>query len=128
LDTRPVKPDFTNGQQLPFRLRANPVVTRTGKRFGLVGEESHREWLKKKSIDNGFTVNPESFNVIDEGLLRGEKWEDNTKFDLSFRTVFFEGHLQVTNTDIFLDKGIKSGIGPAKGFGCGLLSVPYKRA
>lgn len=127
LECRDVKPDFINGQRLPFRLRVNPVVTRNGKRFGLVGEDDHREWLRKRAIDNGFMVNPESFKVIDEGFARGEKWENDKKFDLSFRTVIFEGHLQVIDRDIFIEKGIKSGIGPAKGFGCGLLSVPYRK-
>jgi len=126
-DCRPVNPDFMNGQIIPFRLRANPVITRNGKRLGLVGEESHREWFGKRAIDNGFTITPDSFRAIDEGFMQGEKWENDKKFDLSFRTVLYEGQLQVTNADIFLNKGIKSGIGPCKGLGCGLLSVPYRR-
>lgn len=128
IEARQVELSFKNGQRLPFRLRANPIVTRDGKRRCLVGEESQRNWLEKKGKAAGFMVTPESFHVIDEGFTRGEKRNDNRKFELSFRTVLYQGQLAVINAQLFLEKAIQAGLGPCKGFGCGLLSVPYKRA
>jgi CRISPR system Cascade subunit CasE len=127
IKSRQIEPLFENGQTLPFRLRANPVVTREGKRRCLVGEASHRNWLEKKGSTSGFLVTPESFRVIDEGFTKGEKVKDNRKFELSFRTVLYQGHLQVITAELFTEKAVQTGVGPCKGFGCGLLSVPYNR-
>jgi CRISPR system Cascade subunit CasE len=127
IEVRQIKPIFENGQKLNFRLRANPIVTREGKRRCLVGEESQRNWLKRKGQDAGFSVTSDSFCLIDEGVTIGEKGRNDQKHNIIFRTVLYQGCLQVNNAEFFLRKGIQTGIGPCKGFGCGLLSVPYKK-
>ena len=40
---------FKTGDRYKFRLRANPVVTRDGKRHGLIRDESLLEWLSKRN-------------------------------------------------------------------------------
>ena len=42
--------------------------------------------------------------------------------DAGFSSVDFEGEIEVTDADLFT-KALFDGIGPAKGFGCGLMFV-----
>lgn len=97
-----------------FRLRANPVVTRDKKRYGLVGEKDQRAWLLKK--ETGFEW--QDFRIIDEGHLIMTK---NGK-RVFYKSVRFEGLAQVNDPKKAL-MTINEGIGPAKGFGFGLLSL-----
>jgi len=97
-----------------FRLRANPVVTRNGKRYGLIGEEAQRAWIEKKRCGFAF----EDYRVIDEGHMIFRK---NGRH-VYYKAVRFEGRLQVTDKHEAL-KTLMGGIGPAKGFGFGLLSL-----
>jgi len=121
---------LNNGQRLRFLLIANPVKTindETGRkntdgeikkcRVPLIHEEDQRQWLERKfhdaaSIDE-LTISPQMplrFFKIREG--RAGK----------IQPVSFRGVLRVNNTED-IEKMIKKGIGPAKAFGCGLLSV-----
>ncbi len=112
-------PILKTGQRLYFRLRANPTAKRATpdkpdktRRFGLVKEEEQLSWLERKASDNGFKVI--NCTISKEGKI-AEK-------SLTHFAVYFEGALEVTETDKFRD-ALESGIGPAKGFGFGLLSV-----
>jgi len=118
---------FHAGQQLHFRLRANPVKRlfrdlpeynlKKGQRIGLFREEDQREWLKQKGDDGGFTV--EAVAMRSEGFSGG--WtKDQQK--LKHYAVCFDGILQVTDPAAFLT-AIQAGIGSGKAFGFGLLSV-----
>ncbi len=121
----PVKPQYTNdhfsysvktfdpiltkGQVLRFRLRANPTVKRQGKRLGILNEEDQKKWLKRKL--KGAVI--EGVRTIPEGFTRGK---------MTFFSVLFEGYLRVDDPGEL--KGVlHSGIGSAKGFGFGLLSI-----
>ncbi len=112
------------GQKLFFRLRANPTIkTRSDRhpqkktRVPLVHEEKQKAWLVRKGEQHGFRIiqqrvsNPETY--------RGSK---NGGSPMKFFTVQFDGMLQVTNAEAFA-LAIAAGIGPAKSFGCGLLSI-----
>lgn len=117
---------FQTGTSLRFRLRANPVVTRDGKRRGLIRDEPLESWLLKKEKSAGASFH--SMTCIDEGYVFGEKIRDGKRHRLNLKTVRYEGILKVIDPEVFFDKAIKHGIGPAKGLGFGLLSVPYKKA
>lgn len=110
------KPILKEGLYLRFRLRANPAVKRNGKRYGLIRDDALEAWMLKWEDSMGVKIS--SFNVIDEGYLSGFKNKD----EIRIKTARFDGGLQVLNPDKLMNKIIE-GIGPAKGFGCGLLSI-----
>ena len=45
-----------NGQLLRFRLRANPTVTRAGKRHGLTSQGAQLAWLQRQGERGGFQL------------------------------------------------------------------------
>jgi CRISPR system Cascade subunit CasE len=99
-----------------FRLQANPTVTRQGKRYGLAGEDEQLAWLSRQGERHGFNL--EAALVTASDVLSRRKGEGQ----ISVRRVCFEGVLQVQNLHAF-SRALTSGIGPAKAFGCGLLSI-----
>jgi len=113
-------PKFKPGCSLRFRLRANPVVTREGKRYGLIRDESLLEWLSKKEPKLGARF--KSMTVIDEGYITGNKQNKNSRHRLNFKIARFEGMLDVIDPVAFSET-VEVGIGSAKAFGCGLLSL-----
>ncbi|MCQ4321966.1 type I-E CRISPR-associated protein Cas6/Cse3/CasE [Stutzerimonas stutzeri] len=104
------------GGRYRFRLQANPTVTRQGKRYGLVGEAEQLAWLGRQGKRHGFSV--EAALVTASDVLNSRKGEGQ----ISVQRACFEGILQVQNLQAF-SRALKTGIGPAKAFGCGLLSV-----
>ena len=107
-------------QCLRFRLRANPVVTKAGKRLPVIGEEEQRGWLEQRAAKNGFALR--DCTLIDEGKWQATKEEEGREHTIAINTVLYEGLLSVSDPGAF-SHALASGIGPAKGFGCGLLSV-----
>jgi len=115
------------GQILGFRLRANPTKRlmrddperklKKGQRVGLFDESDQLEWLQRKAKAHGFEVG--NVHMVDEGFHDGKTKNDHR---LKFFAVRFEGHLRVTDPAALVE-AVKSGIGPAKAFGCGLLSL-----
>jgi len=114
--TKKFNPAIKRGTALRFRLRANPTVTRKGKRFGLIRDEALHKWLIRREERIGARFM--SFNMIDEGYLKGVKG----KKYIHIKIARFDGRLVVHNADTFL-RQMETGIGPAKGFGCGMLSI-----
>ena len=111
---------FKAGDTFDFRLRANPVVTRDGKRHGLIRDESLLEWLGKKEKTIG--VRFCSMSVIDEGYVTGTKGYHEKQHRMSLKVARFEGRLEVVEPTVF-QIAFSSGIGAAKAFGFGLLSL-----
>ncbi|GMU94482.1 MAG: hypothetical protein AMXMBFR4_35400 [Candidatus Hydrogenedentota bacterium] len=140
------------GDSVRFRLRANPTWkkqdgTPNGKRcrprvpeeaFKAGGVERdrafvrvHEEWLQRKLGDAADSL--ECFHLDHEGrrlhtLVTGWAWGWRTKYEpqpdqrMQWWSVLFEGTFRVNNTGT-LKKLLESGVGPAKAFGFGLLSV-----
>ena len=104
------------GGRYRFRLQANPTVSRQGKRYGLVGEIEQLAWLNRQGERHGFRI--EAALVTASDMLSGRKGEGL----ISVQRVCFDGRLQVQNLEAF-SRALVAGIGPAKAFGCGLLSV-----
>lgn len=117
-----------NGQALRFRLRANPTVKvdtktredgvrRNGRRVPVRGEENQVKWLERKGKESGFELRQVAIQRSGSAeLYRGR--EKNRVF----QGVLYEGILVVTDADLFRE-ALQKGIGPAKAFGFGLLSV-----
>jgi len=117
-------PTFSPAQVLAFRLRANPTRRRAsdGKRMGLITEEEQRAWLARKADAGGFRVR--SATIIREPDVSDAKTDKaGAGHKLSLVSVRFEGHLQVVDPQRFAEGPLASGIGPAKAFGFGLLSL-----
>lgn len=108
------EPVIQCGQLLHFKLRVNPTVKRDGKREGLYREEEQYAWLKRKGEQGGFGV----LDVV----ARSEGEQKANRDKIVSLAVVFEGTLRVTDAEVFIET-LKSGIGSAKGFGFGLLSL-----
>lgn len=128
---------ITTGQELVFRLRANPTrrissrnttqnVKWRGKRVDLRREEDQLAWLRRKGEMAGFALlevrtkpGVTDLRMVQTGdRIRG--CSDDQQ--LTFGMVTFDGRLIVTNAERFRCT-LQLGIGPGKAFGFGLLSV-----
>lgn len=119
-------PTFTAGQNLRFRLRATPTKATTfdkgtpkeaHRRIGLYTEEEQRQWLTRKASESGFRA-----LTVD---LRKIGWQSGRKPGggvIRHHAVEYDGVLQIADTTTFA-AALTGGIGPAKGFGYGLLSL-----
>jgi CRISPR system Cascade subunit CasE len=118
-------PDLKSGRTLFFRLRANPSVKKqeegkkNGYREGLIKEEDQLAWLNRKAESGGFSII--SCHIIPEGIAHDDR-SGAANDKLRHFAVCFEGVLKVTDEPIFIET-VKNGIGSAKGFGFGLLSL-----
>ena len=116
--------EITVGQFLRFLLLANPTVKQKnadGKpaRYGCYEEVKQRKWLVKKLTDGGATM--VDFSINKPVMQNFHKHNGGDKDQIIF-AVLFEGILQVADPDK-LRLAIETGIGSAKGFGFGLLSL-----
>ena len=111
---------FASGQQLRFRLVAAPTVNRTstGKRYSLTRESEQLDWLNRKGIDSGFSINAVQVTKSERVLCQG----NGRHHSIEFVRVQFDGELTVTDAVKF-QVAVESGIGAERAWGCGLLSV-----
>ena len=120
------------GQRFRFRLRANPCVTRDGKRLGLMRLAEQEVWIERKAQRHGFSLprlassNPSETSqervdvrISQEQILRGKQHAGN---GIRVYSVLYDGILTVTDPDIF-GNALETGIGHGKVMGLGLLSV-----
>lgn len=118
-------------QRWQFSLTANPV--RSGKREGWadtkplahVTVKQQEQWLLDRANRLGFRIGQSSVGedeldlaVVDRSVRRF----DRDKARVTISTATFEGHLYVDNVDR-LRRSLTFGIGRAKSYGCGLLTL-----
>lgn len=106
------------GQLLRFRLRANPTVTKNGKRYGLSKLEEQLEWLTRQGKRHGFEV-PGAIVSSSDWLSFKKSGVPHT---ISLQAVTYDGHLRVQDPER-LHVAIERGLGHAKALGFGLLSI-----
>ena len=129
---KPFEPALREGQRVRFRLVANPTVKkrrdgRQGARVPLVharAPEGHAEvtagyldWLDRKLTDAGLAA--------DVDAVTDAPFEVRTRKGGHRVTLFgvrFDGAATVTDPER-LAAALREGVGPAKGFGFGLLSL-----
>jgi len=125
---------FDPGQRLRFRLQANPTRRASrnsrhtsgkpldpkwiGKRIP-VTPEGLPDWLQGHGERRGFALQALT-NTIPGYVYFSKNGEPGARQRLF--SVVFEGVLEVTDAEAFVE-GLQAGIGPAKGYGFGLLSV-----
>ena len=140
-----------DGQALSFRLRANPTKrigkdaenngVWKGKRVGLLREEDQIAWLIRKGQEreigkpggfemlmkdvaapSGEVLQVPLVNVRREGKQRGRKKENGRSHETTHLSVLFDGLLRITDANAFRET-LARGIGSAKAYGFGLLSI-----
>lgn len=128
-----------DGQVLAFRLRANPTrkvetksgpdgKRRNGRREPLRTQEEQIDWLRRKGDRGGFevlsvraSVDVPDIRVLPEvahRVVHGNKKERG----MTFTSLVFEGRLRITDPGLFRET-LDNGIGSAKAYGFGLLSI-----
>ena len=144
---KPYTPSLKRGQRLRFSLRANPIVSRRDDkgrqhRYDVVMDYKKRElqdkeiprhewpsqaamaqkaataWLQKRAGSNGFGVEPGQVLVQGYHQIRFSK----KGHKVSLASLELCGQLTVLEPEAFR-KALYGGIGPAKGYGFGLLLV-----
>lgn len=123
-----LEPVFEDGDRLRFRLTANPVKKQKGKRIPLIfaaHDDKHVttyfDWLSRQGTQCGFRV----LGVRDAPFRLASNRRKQSVYEkqkIPHFGVRFDGALEVTQPDLLLN-ALEAGIGPAKSFGFGLLSV-----
>lgn len=135
-------PRLVNDQRLAFSLCANPVITKPGRggkpvRHDVVMntkkqlrekgrsisqaaliQKAGSEWLEKRAAQNGFCIE----RVRVDGYRQHRLLKPRREHSVQFSSVDLNGLLTVVDAEQ-LQHALVNGIGPAKGFGCGLLLI-----
>lgn len=122
------------GQRWAFRLTANPVRRLSPPGHGARGQvKAHvtpaqqESWFLHRARDHGFSVpvgmlgTPEVV-VAERRTARFSRRDDVGAREVTVVMATFEGVLEVTDADL-LRRSLTGGIGRAKAYGCGLLTL-----
>ena len=149
VESKEFSPRLRAGQRLGFMLRANPVrtswdqTTNRHHRHDVVMaakcrlretepdrsrwpdeptliQEAGVAWLAQRAERCGFTFAPG--NVRADGYRQHVFKKTKVAKPIKISTIDYTGVLSVTNPELFF-QALSAGIGPAKGFGCGMLLV-----
>lgn len=138
--TRPAETaDYSNfinglmrGQQWRFELVANPVSARArerGQRGALIHHvtaEQQLAWLFERSEKEGFRIreadNGLQARATERNVLRFRRTAERKTKPITLHTARFEGVLEVTDASR-LGEALNNGVGRAKAYGCGLLTL-----
>jgi CRISPR system Cascade subunit CasE len=117
------------GQRLAFRLRANPTARRRcsdgqRRRVGLYDEEEQIDWLERKAERGGFDLL--AARGSGQTTVGGCVYRNGKKHELTLFSVQFDGLLAVADPGE-LERTVREGVGSAKAFGFGLLSLAPPR-
>lgn len=123
------------GQEWIFRLAANPVHNvrgsngARGKRLGHVTVSQQTEWLLSRTEKWGFVVVESSAEsaapqlaVHSRRQVVFDRRTDGAGRSITLSVATFDGTLRVTAPDL-LRMAIAQGVGGAKGYGCGLITL-----
>ncbi len=142
-------PKLKKGDRLSFTVRVNPIRSKRDangrqQRHDVVMEAKNKigfknlpadqrppvatliqdagiDWLKARETEYGFSFEDTSVRV--DGYFQHKLFKGKGSRPIIFSTVDFNGILSITDPATFVEKCLFKGIGPAKGFGCGLMLV-----
>jgi len=136
-----------SGRKFRFRLRANPCVSRRGKRLGLFQQQEQEQWIERKGREQHGFLLPRlascgleksaaeriEVRISQEQMLRGSRRNGSS---IRVFSVLYDGVLTVIDPVKFrltlvgggkkagdMEKGINMGVGHGRAMGLGLLSV-----
>lgn len=110
--------NLAKGDLLRFRVRANPTVTREGKRHGLVRHDEQVNWIERQLLTNGSAL--KEVKVLDSGREVFRRRREGAPITLVGTT--YEGALQVDDPEL-LRTAVSRGIGHGRSFGFGLITL-----
>lgn len=124
----PLVASFTSGARYRFRLRANTTrkidtksapdgSRRNGRRVPLRGDDARVAWVVRKGAASGFIVDPAFVRVREVAPAGGRGGKG-----VVVAGALFDGVLRVDDAARFRE-AFADGIGPAKAYGFGLLSL-----
>jgi len=117
------------GSRWGFRLTANPVRytkrpgDRRGRRSPHVTVGYQEEWLQEKARQHGFDLTEgdgHSFILTKRRTLQFTRSDSTNRVTIA--TAQFDGELRVSDAEA-LRAALRGGIGPAKAYGCGMLTL-----
>jgi len=128
-DYSPLLDRLENGQRYRFRLTANPVRNtkeapgQRGKPYGHVTVAQQEEWLVARQERAGFQIAEAmsgglALTVLDRRLITFRRRETQ----VTLRVASYEGTLTVTDDEAFRAM-LCMGLGRARGYGCGLMTI-----
>jgi CRISPR system Cascade subunit CasE len=122
------------GQSWAFRLTANPVHNRRPsdaapdtKRFGAVTVHHQIAWLTGRAERHGFAIAPQSDGELNLYVHRRNSASFTRKRGerpVTVVSVSYDGVLTVTDPEV-LRHALTNGIGQAKAYGCGLMTLAH---
>ncbi len=139
IESKVYKPELKTGTRLGFSVTVNPTRKKDGKRHDVVMNAKYlaksqdkpenvpsqeiihmacKNWLEERAEKNGFR--PLQFRSDGYRQLRFNKSKGGEA--IRYSIIELIGLLEVTDSDTFI-KMLFSGLGPEKGFGCGLMLV-----
>lgn len=110
-------------QRWGFRLTANPTHTAGGRRFAHVTVAQQLQWLLDRAERSGFRIadtagGDHDLVIADRGVRRFGR-QGST---VTLSTATYDGALVITDPEA-LRHALTGGIGRAKAYGCGLLTL-----
>lgn len=78
-------------------------------------QQAGEKWLHGRAGKNGFKV----LSMTAQGYQQ----HHFKKRQIKISTLDFDGVLEITDPELFIEQALYKGIGPAKAFGCGLLMI-----
>lgn len=130
-DYAPFLRALDSGQRWLFRLRANPIRNvrpedgGRGQRVPLLHVEQQVEWLTQRADGLGFRVGAgehgPNLHVTERRTERFQRGGPERR-PVTLVTAAYEGVLEVTDAER-LAETLTLGIGAAKGYGCGLMTL-----
>ncbi len=118
IETKPFRASARNGEAFRFLLRANPTKKIEGDRVPFVRTDEQLDWLRRKGDQHGFSLTEAV--VAESGIMTARK--PGAGRPLTHYSVDFHGRLRVMEESRFCE-ALEAGIGPAKGFGFGMLCI-----
>ena len=140
VESKPFQPHLTKGMFLYFSLRANPVITRSGKRSDVMMDAKYQakqkgipaeqhwplqiiaanNWLRRQGEQHGFMLPDKQDYVVSYQQQRFSRLTGERP--ISFGSVDFAGLLRVDDVTRF-SHALRNGVGKSKALGCGLMLI-----
>jgi CRISPR system Cascade subunit CasE len=101
-----------------FRLTANPTHTVNGKVCAHLTINHQKQWLSQQAKKHGFALEDHQFDILRRDRARFHRGNELVTLSICE----FEGLLTITDVQLFRTL-LTTGLGRAKAYGCGLLTV-----